>query len=80
MKYLLILLLLSGCATQQPQIIDIPKVQPSADIMFDCEDFIYPKNGSYDELKVILIQNKGVYEQCNKQNLSKKEFILNSLK
>lgn len=78
MKYLLLIsLFLTGCATTQPPFVEVPKVQPSIEIMEACEEFVFPVDGSINGLGNALKLNKKVYEQCNKQNNSKKEFILN---
>lgn len=76
-KMILIILacFISGCATTQPQIVDIPKIQPSAEIMKDCEDFILPSGPSLSDFGNSLKQNKKIYELCKSQNEAKKKFI-----
>jgi len=83
MKILIIsiLIMLTGCASTQSQVIsDVPKVHASNEIMKDCEEFIYPVDGSLQAFAKALYENKKVYIICFDQNKQKKQFILNNLK
>lgn len=70
----LIMVSITGCTS----IAQVPRVQPGDEMMMDCKPFILPTDGSYDDFKKILVENKGVYESCNAQNKAKKNFIKNN--
>jgi hypothetical protein len=77
-KLLLILvLLLSGCATTQPvKTVIIPqKLNAPNNIMQDCPPFIKPQIGTFEDFMTTLLNDKKIYDICNLQNQSKKNFI-----
>lgn len=69
-------MLITGCATTIPVIPDLPKVQAPISIMESCKDYVRPLDGSIGSITHALVENKQVYENCNKQNEGKKTFIL----
>ena len=72
---LIILVLLTGCASTQSQIIDKPKVIPSSDIMKLCEEFKEPTEGTLKSFALTIYENKKIYLICKEQNKAKADFI-----
>ena len=64
---------MAGCTTLQP--VTVPKVQPKAEIMKDCDTWIVPENTKASFINALTI-NKQSFDICKLQNNSKKEFIL----
>ena len=70
---------LTGCATN-PQIVAIPKVQPSIAIMEDCGTMQKLSDGTYQEAVNLLVVNANKFYECKKLNKAKKDFIINNSK
>lgn len=65
---------LVGCSTTQ-KIIPVKTLQAPPEIMLDCEEFLIPKNGSFEEMLINIVENKKLFELCKSQNKAKKDFI-----
>lgn len=74
---ILCLVTLSGCATT-PKFVEVPKIQPPAEIMGDCGTMQKFKEGTFKEAVELLIANANTFYGCKKLNNAKKEHILNT--
>ena len=81
MKILIIFiaLLISACSSVPKVIVDVPPIQPSQSIMLDCDPFNKPKEYTFDEFKVLLVENYEIFKLCNDLNTAKKQFILKNI-
>jgi hypothetical protein len=66
--------LLAGCSTFTPKV-DIKTIKVPHEIMQDCDDFLIPKDGSFEEFMAKTVDNKKIFELCKTQNKAKKDFI-----
>lgn len=71
---LIISILLTGCASTK-QIIDVPKVRASSEVIAECPAFVNPNGKSFQDFIDSVVLNKEVYILCNNLNKAKKEFI-----
>ncbi len=65
---------IAGCATKTP-IVYQKTITPPFEIMLDCEDYLIPKDGSFEEILNKFVENKKIFELCKNQNKAKKDFI-----
>lgn len=68
--------LCTGCATMPRPIVEVPKVQPGADIMKSCEVFVDPVSKQPKYLLAFIFEKKKQYQDCSEQNEAKKAFII----
>jgi hypothetical protein len=73
----IIIFFIAGCASKSP-IIYQKSVSPAPEIMLDCEDYLIPKDGSFEEILNKFVENKKIFELCKNQNKAKKDFIKSS--
>jgi uncharacterized lipoprotein YajG len=74
------ILLLAGCATTSPQLINIPKVQAPLEIMGDCGVLDKLKDGTFEEAIELLVSNSKIFYDCKNLNQAKKDFIIRETK
>lgn len=74
---LLLSILLTGCATKIPMIVEVPKTTASTEIMASCAAFLEPEDKSGSYLLVLNAKNFKLYNDCSKLNEQKKLFINN---
>ena len=72
---LFLTLLLTGCATTSPQVVEVPKVVPDVEIMASCPAFLEPTAKDGKSLLLLDSKNYKIYLDCNKLNEEKKKFI-----
>lgn len=68
---------LVGCASK-PIINTQKTLIAPPEIMQECEEFLIPKDGSFEEMLRNIVENKKQYELCKNQNKAKKKFIIKS--
>jgi len=77
MKYVIILfaLLLSGCATDKPLIIDNKPIIRPLPSMLECEQLTKLDNGTREALVNKIAELASIYKECALLNKEKKEWI-----
>ena len=80
MRYLLLTLILAGCATTQAPLVTVPPVIAPDEIMLSCAEYVKPAEGTMAEFMRVVLENKKLYQMCSELNNQKKLFILEQSK